>query len=160
MIKAEIIARRIDSVYEVSVDLGQYNPSLKWDTGAKFTVISARMLDDDVSDNVLIELKAYCEKHQKRKEKFISASGDPFYGYLSHAKDVVVGNTVLSDFYYYLVFENKRDIALLGFDFIESCSGSFNAHSDIIVTEFDEEGYGSVGTALESDELIALIDSL
>ena len=95
-----------------------------------------------------------------RKKKFISASGDPFYGYLSHAGNVVVGNTVLHDFCYYLVFENKRDIALLVFDFIENCTGSFDAHSDIITTEFDEDNYGKLDGALESDELISLIDSL
>lgn len=78
-------------------------------------------------------------------------SGDPFYWYLSHAENVIVGNTVLRNFYYYLVFENKRDIALLGFDFIDSCFGSFDVHNDIIVTGFDEEGYGTVGTVINDN---------
>ena len=160
MIEADITAKRIGSVYEVHVNLGKYTPSLKWDTGAKYTVISARMLDDDISDEALRQIKDYCEERLKHKERFISASGDPFYGYLSHANDVVVGNTVLHDFYYYLVFENKRDIALLGFDFIENCNGTFEPHSDILVTGFDEEGYVIWDRALESDELISLIDSL
>lgn len=160
MIEADITAKRIGSVYEVHVNLGKYTPSLKWDTGAKYTVISARMLDDDISDEALRQMKDYCEEHLKHKERFISASGDPFYGYLSHAKDVVVGNTVLHDFYYYLVFENKRDIALLGFDFIENCKGFFDAHSDIIVKGFDADGYKQYEGALETNELISLIDSL
>lgn len=160
MIKVDITARRIKSVYEVSVDLERYNPSFKWDTGAKYTVISARMLDDDISDKTLKMMKKYCEEHNKHKERFVSASGDPFYGYLTHVKDVVVGNTMLHDFYYYIVFENKRDIALLGFDFIENCKGSFDAHKDIVINEFDDTGYGKKDEALESDELIALIDSL
>ena len=160
MIEVNIVAKRVCSVYEILVNLGKYSPSLKWDTGAKYTVISARMLDDDISDKVLEQMKIYCEEHHKRKEQFVSASGDPFYGYLSHARNVVVGESVLSDFRYYLVLENKRDIALLGFDFIDNCDRSANRHGDIIITGFDDEGYGTNGEALESDELVSLIDSM
>ena len=160
MIEADITAKRIGSVYEVHVNLGKYIPSLKWDTGAKYTVISARMLDDDISDEALRQMKDYCEEHLKHKERFISASGDPFYGYLSHARNAVIDETELPNFYYYLVLENKRDIALLGEDFIENCKGTFEPHGDILVTGFDEEGYVIWDRALESDELISLIDSL
>ena len=140
--------------------MGVYSPSLKWDTGAKYTVISARMLDDTITDKALKQMKEYCEKNHKHKERFVSASGDPIDGYLSHAENVVVDETVLRDFHYYLIFENKRDIALLGFDFIDNCVRSADAHGDIIVSGFDEEGYGTVADALESDELISLIDLL
>ena len=105
-------------------------------------------------------MKSYCEENHKHKERFISASGDPIYGYLSHVKNVVMDETVLSDFHYPLVLENKRDIALLGFDFIDKCKREADAYGDIIITEFDDEGYSSADSALENDELFSLIDML
>ena len=160
MTEVNFTAERVSSVYEVLVNLGRYTPSLKWDTGAKYTVISARALDKNLSDAALERMKSYCEENQKHKERFISASGDPIYGYLSHVKNVVMDETVLSDFHYPLVLENKRDIALLGFDFIDKCKREADAYGDIIITEFDDEGYSSADSALENDELISLIDSL
>ena len=160
MTEIDITARRVGAVYEVLVNLGKYTPSLKWDTGAKYTVISARALDKNLSDDALEQMKLYCEKNHKRKEKFISASGDPIYGYLSRTRNAVLDSTVLNDFHYYLVLENKRDIALLGYDFIDNCNRSANAHGDIVVTGFDNEGYITSGDVLEADELISLIDSL
>ena len=71
-----------------------------------------------------------------------------------------MGNTELKDFHYYLVVENQRDIALLGFDFIDSCKGTFEPHSDIVITEFDECSYGIFDGAIESDEVIAFMDAL
>ena len=160
MTEIDITARRVNDVYEVLVNIGKYTTSLKWDTGAKYTVISARALDKSLSDEVLEQMKMYCEKHNKHKEKFLSASGDPIYGYLSRAQNAVLDTSVQKEFHYYLVLENKRDIALLGYDFIDNCDRSANAHGDIIVTGFDDEGYGISGDVLETDELIALIDSL
>ena len=160
MTEVDIIARRVGAVYEVLVNLGKFAPSLKWDTGAKYTVISARALDKNLSDEAITQMKVYCERNHKHKEQFVSASGDPIYGYLSHTRNAVLDATVLKDFHYYLVLENKRDIALLGYDFIDNCDRSANAHGDIIVTGFDSRGYGTTGDVLETDELIALIDSL
>ena len=118
------------------------------------------MLDDNISDEDLIQMVQYCEKHHKRKERFVSASGDLFDGYLAHAENVVIDKTEIGSFYYYLVFENKRDIALLGFDFIDNCERCASAHGDIVVTKFDEVSYGTVENALGADEFISLIDSL
>ena len=160
MIDVKISARRVGAVYEVVANLGKFTPSLKWDTGAKYTVISARTLEKTISDSAIELIKTHCEKKHKRKERFVSASGDPFYGYLSHSEKAVIDETELQDFYYYLVLENKRDVALLGDDFIGNCKGSFEPHGDIIVTGFDEKGYVNQDRALESDELISLIDSL
>lgn len=89
--------------------MGRFTLSLKLDTGAKYTVISAGMLDD---------------------------------------------------FYFYLVIENKRDIASLGFDFIDHCGGSINIHDSIIINEFDDSSYAIGNKAIECDALISLIDSL
>ena len=160
MIEIDIKARRVGAVYEVLVNLGKYSPSLKWDTGAKYTVISARAIDKDLSDEALERIKEYCEKNHKHKEKFISASGDSIYGYLTHTCNAVIDASVLNEFHYYLVLENKREIALLGYDFIDNCSRCADAHGDIVVTGFDPDEYIISKNAIENDELIALIDSL
>ena len=67
----------------------------------------------------------------------------------------------MQEFRYFLVVENQRDIALLGFDFIDNCKGTFEPHSDIEIKEFDETSYweGTAG-AMNNDEVIAFIDSL
>ena len=66
---------------------------------------------------------------------------------------------MLKSFRYYLVVENKRDIALLGYDFIDKCRRSAEPSSDIFVSEFDDKAYGEIDGALESNEVITLIDS-
>ena len=160
MIDVNIVAEKVESVYRLFVDLGNYGAMLKWDTGARYTVISARALAEDLTNDTLAQMKKFFERSCTPRETFVSASGDPLYGYLAHAENVMVGDTELTDFYYYLVLENKRDIALLGFDFIDNCKRTADSHGDIIVTEFDEASYGGLGKAFETDELAALIESL
>ena len=154
-----ILAEREDSAYRLSFDLGHFVPVLKFDTGAKYTVISAGMLSDALTEHDIERMKAYCEAHHKCKERFISASGDSFYGYAASYHDVKIGNAILPNFNFYMVFENKRDIALLGFDFIDKCVFSHLSESDILITGFNESNYEVVDEFLESDELIAFIDS-
>lgn len=160
--KVNITAHRIDSLYELNAVITGKAVTLKYDTGAKYTVISVGMLDDSVTEKGLEAFKAYCEKHcpEKYKGDFISATGDPFKGYLVSAHDVRIGNEVIRDFRYYLVVENKRDIALLGFDFIDRCKRSADAYGDILITEFDEVGYGKLDGVMENDDVMAFIDSL
>ena len=160
MIKTDFLAERENSTYRLSIDLGSSVPVLKWDTGAKYTVISAGMLDDNISQESIERLIAYCEENSRYKEKFISASGDPIKGYLVTVHDARIGSAILRNFRYYLVIENKRDIALLGYDFIDCCKRSADAHGDILISEFDDEGYGALDDAMENDDLISFIDSL
>ena len=160
MTDINIIGRRSSSAYEIEVDLGGYAFSLKFDTGAKYTVISVGMFEEDFSAGKLMKIKEYCEAHCSKKERFISASGHSFYGYLVNAHNVGMDDTELKVFHYYLVVENQRDIALLGCDFIDHCKGSFEPHSDIILSKFDENTYESFVDAMDSDELIAFMDSL
>ncbi len=157
-----ITAIRDQSDFEVDASIGRNVVMLKYDTGAKYTVISAGMFDDSLTEEDIKRFKEYCEKHcpDRYKEDFISATGDLFKGYLVTAHNIRLGETVLQDFRYYLVVENKRDIALLGFDFIDKCDRSADAYGDIRITRFDEEGYGSVDGALENDEVVAFIDTL
>ena len=160
MIDVNITGRRVKSVYEVPVDLGEYSVSLKWDTGAKYTVISIGALRKDLTPDNLVKFKAYCEEHHKRKEQFISATGDIFWGYKVTAINAVVDKTEFDEFSYYLVIENKRDIALLGFDFIDNCERCADANSDIVVRAFNDEKYLGEESGMDSSELISFIDSL
>ena len=161
MISVDITGKMVASVYQVAARLGYRSLPLKYDTGAKHSVISASMFDDMLTEESVARIKDYCEAHSKHKEKFISASGHTFDGYLVTARDVKIGKSYLREFCYYLVVENQRDIALLGFDFIDNCKGSFAPHHDIIITEFDEKTYGTFGTdSMSSDDVMAFIDSL
>ena len=160
MSNVDIVAHRVESLYRISFSMGRFTLSLKLDTGAKYTVISAGMLDDTLTEDKLEKIKSFCEKNSIRKEQFISAGGGTFFGYLVNAHNAKMDSVILNDFYFYLVIENKRDIALLGFDFIEHCGGTINIHDNIIINEFDDSSYAVANKAIECDALISLIYSL
>jgi hypothetical protein len=47
------------------IDLGKFVPTLKFDTGAKYTVISVGELSDGLSSEDLTRFKDYCESKKK-----------------------------------------------------------------------------------------------
>ena len=61
---------------------------------------------------------------------------------------------------YPLEVEIRRDIALLGFDFIDRCRFTHEPEGDIVLAEFDLNGYGVASGAMDCDEVIAFLDSL
>ena len=134
--------------------------NIKLDTGANSTVISARAIDRVLSEADLKSIEAWCIKEGAPKHKFISASGDDIVGYGMVAHNVKLGESLFRDFHFYLLLGNKRNIALLGVDFVSKCEGVFTPDGDIIITGFDENSYGAIAGALETEELIAFIDSL
>ena len=154
------MAERAGSTYRIPMTLSNSDFGIKLDTGAKYTVISATAIKDTLTEADLKRIKSLCEERCRNKEEFISASGHSFFGYPVLAHDVEMGDSILKDFRYYLVVENKRDIALLGFDFIDRCTFSHMAEGDIVMTGFDSDGYGEPDGALATEELIAFIDSL
>lgn len=161
MIKVDVAANNVASSYRVPMLLGESILGLKWDSGAKYTVISVKVLNSELSDKDLESVKQYCDGHSSHREQFVSASGHTFDGYLVKANDVTIGNTVFPEFHYYLVVENQRNVALLGYDFTDCCKSSHDPHSDIIVTEFDDEGYATADAgAMDCNEVILFIDSL
>ena len=160
MSKIHIVAERVGSTYRIPMSLSNSDFGIKLDTGAKYTVISATAIRDTLTEDDLERIKSHCEERCGRKEEFISASGHSFFGYPVLAHHVEMGDSMLRDFRYYLVVENKRDIALLGFDFIDQCTFSHKTKKDIVLTEFNEVGYGELEDALENDEVTAFIDSL
>ena len=160
MIDVSISADITNSAYRVPITIGDTAFGVKLDTGAKFTVISAKVFNSELTEVDLKCISGYCDAHCGRKEKFVSVSGHVFYGYLVNAHNVKVDEALLKDFYYYLVVENKRDIALLGFDFIKHCSGSFKMHDKIVFNKFDQLSYRDHKDTIENDEIIAFMDTL
>ena len=160
MSRVSILAERMESTYQVPLTLGVSDFTIKLDTGAKYTVISAKAIRDTLTQSDLARLKSYCEARGTHKKKFISASGHSFYGYAVIAHDVEMGGAVLPVFLYYLMVEIRRDIALLGFDFIDRCRFTHEPEGDIVLAEFDLNGYGVASGAMDCDEVIAFLDSL
>lgn len=103
MIKVDITANNVASSYRVPMILGESILGLKWDSGAKYTVISVKVLNSDLSDKDLEGVKQYCDGRSSHREQFVSASGHTFDGYLVKANDVTIGNTVFPEFHFYLM---------------------------------------------------------
>lgn len=161
MTDISITAERDQCTYVIDVDLNDHVFDIKWDTGAADTVISIGAIFDGMTPEKLLELKVLCESHSKpeNKKRFVSASGDEFWGYHVDAHDAVIGGQRFPRFHYYLVLENKRDIALLGFDFVDRCGYKHDPEGDVVITEFKDDGYGAPVGVMDNNELISFIDS-
>ncbi len=155
-----VVAKREKSSYRVSVDLDNRVFTIKFDPGATDTVISARVFSNSLTDQDLESLTKYCEEHSNHNKEFISATGDSFKGYLVTAHNVILGKSVMPDFRYYLIIKSKRDVALLGYDFIDNCRCSHDPGKNFYLTGFDVDSYGKNNGAMENDEVVAFIDSL
>ena len=157
----DIIAHQIKDKagHGVQLRLGNQALLLKFDTGAKNTVISVDAIYGKLSVETIDRLKTKLEKAAIIPKEFDSATGDTFWGYLVSARNVRIGQTVFSEFYYYLVLENKRTVALLGEDFIDNADYSHVKHEDIHITDFDSESYRqSFENAVEETDIISAIE--
>ena len=77
------------------------------------------------------------------------------------AKNVSVGEITFPVFRYYLIIDGRKEMSLIGDDFIDNCRYSHEPHGDISITAFDFEAYGDDHVrSLDSDELLSLIDEL
>ena len=152
---------KVDGNYTLPIDINGKIFSIKFDPGANQSVISVDFLTDDLSEE---QRKRFIElvksKHTPRGD-FVSASGRSFQGYLVHAKNVLVGGELFADFYYYLILENDRILALLGEDFLENCGYSHEPHGDIKITTFDFESYGKHREdSISNEDFISYIDEV
>ena len=161
MIDVNITATKLQSMYRIPIYMDSAFFPVKFDTGSRYTVVSVELIREGLSDSHKKKIRLYCENHNAVKEKFISASRDTFEGYLIRAVDVTVGDTTLNEFFYYLVIENKRSIALLGCDFIDGCRYEHEPYGNIIISKFDDEGYfkGIPGN-IENAELVSYIEEI
>ena len=121
MTEVSIIASKSRATFNVPFQIGENVFSMKFDTGAASTVISSEIFIDEMTEEKKSTIKNFLQERNVIGIEFTSASGDCFVGYLIHANGVVVDEAVFADFYYYLVLDNKRVIALLGDDFIDHC---------------------------------------
>ena len=158
MTEVSIVASKSRATFSVPFQIGENVFSMKFDTGAASTVISSEIFTDEMTIEKKTFIEKFFEEHNVITAEFTSASGDCFVGYLVHANDVIVDEMMFVDFYYYLVLDNKRVIALLGDDFIDHCEFHHNAHGDIIITGFGFAEYGDFDGAAENDELLYFLD--
>ncbi|MCR5097477.1 MAG: retropepsin-like domain-containing protein [Lachnospiraceae bacterium] len=161
MIKTDIVAEMVGSEYRIPVDMGGIAFSIKFDNGAGSTVVSIDAYAKNLSDDEKNRIKDYCESHSSGKSRFRSASGDFFFGYPVIANNVFLGNTCFKEFYYYIVIENKRNISLLGVDFLDNCEYVHKPHENIVISSFDEISYsGRSMNIIDNNDLVTFIDSL
>ena len=116
---------------------------------------------DGWSDEELNKLKSFCEGKGCKLREFTSASGHQLSGYPVVAKGVSIGETIFKEFHYYLIINGRREMSLLGDDFIDNCKYSHEPHDDIEITKFDFDNYcGMSGKSMNSDEVLSFIDNL
>lgn len=149
------------SGHVIRTKVGNSSFMMKFDTGAKDTVISSDVFHGAISDESRDKLIRALDAKKLNTKEFVSASGDGFKGYLVKAKEVSFDKCKLPVFYYYIVVKNKRVIALLGEDFIDNCKYSHEPSGDICITQFNDEAYDvSISGSLSEDDLVSLIEGL
>ena len=161
MIDVSVKAEKNGTVYNVPLRIGMDFFDAKFDTGSSTTVISASVFYDGWSDAEMSKLRSFCEGKGCELREFTSASGHKIAGYPVVANDVLIGKTIFKKFYYYLIINGRREMSLLGDDFIDNCSYTHEPHDDVEITQFDDDNYcGTSGNYMNSDEVINFIDSL
>ena len=157
------MGKRKDTCYDVRFEVGPFFVRTKYDTGSVVTVISAGSFIDKPTPEQKKRIKDFCENKSCDKALLKGASGHPFWGYLVKADTVRIGNSKFNDFYFYLVVENERDIALLGYDFIDKTKRVVEPCGNCMMSQFDEAAYSKVHQrkqAIDGAELFAFMDSL
>jgi len=142
---------------------------LKFDTGAVNTVISLNtLLANKGIDVESDEAKLLKENFRTSlrpdisKKIFYSASGNDMIGFLCHSKNVKLSGYEVKNFYYYMVYNIDKQIALLGDDFISCCHFNHESNSDIVITYFNSTLYESKckRTSLDTDEVFEIFDKI
>ena len=150
-----------DGNYTLPIDLNGKIFSIKFDPGANQTVISVDFFTDGLSEKQRIKVIDLIKSKLSPSGEFISSSGAPFKGYLVHAKDVMVGSEKFQDFFYYLILENDRIVALLGEDFLDNCGYHHLPHGNIEINTFDDEAYmRNRDNSLSNEDFLKFIDAV
>ena len=156
-----VIAERAGTVHNIPIQIGMYYFDAKFDTGSSVTVVSASVFYNGWNDRELKALKALCIQKGCALREFKSASGHKINGYPVYAKDVSIGETKFQLFKYYLIIDGRREMSLIGDDFIDNCRYSHEPHGDVHITAFDFDEYEAEHEAsLDNEELLNLIDEL
>ena len=118
--------------------------AIKFDTGAVNTVLSFSALVGNPKFLGISEDKFVEQLKNMRgitTKTFKAANGKTMIGYLCCAKDVIIGGCKFDKFFYYLICNIERNLALLGDDFISCCSFEHKVNSNIEITHFDTKHY-------------------
>ena len=90
MIDVNFAAKKTSLIsgHVIRTRIGNSSFLMKFDTGAKDTVISSDIFHGAISDDSRNKLVQTLESKQLNTKEFVSASGDDFKGYLVNAKEV------------------------------------------------------------------------
>ena len=142
-------------------DQENHTYTIKFDTGANKTAISAEIIFGTLTDQKLEAIKKLFEG-KVQPEICYSASGHEIMVYPVVSNNVIIGGCEFPYFYYYLVLDRlkeNRKIALLGDNFIDCCGLTKKPHEDIIINEFDVENYRISSMHLSMNEIMEMICS-
>lgn len=139
---------------------------IKLDTGSPVTIMTVRHLSLILKCSISRILRLLSSNNGIKRHSFKSYTGDDISAVLCRLCNVKIGDTVVSNFYFYLNLDTKaRGNALIGVDFIRCCSisacidGSINLNycsevytlpqqdvleiDEILFTSFEESSFDS-----------------
>ncbi len=164
MQSTKITAKRTGNFFIVMLNIGKQVLSIKFDTGACNTVISAEVLYGELSNAQKKAFKKYCEQKGIIPKPFEVTTGNTMKGYPVYFSNVEVNGVLFSRFFCYVVvdFESEpktkmKKFALLGDDFLDCCGYLHKPHKDIELFCFDDEGYLLKEKAMSSQEICELL---
>lgn len=161
MTNISVTAEKNGTVYNVPIRIGMDFFDAKFDTGSSTTVIAASVFYDGWSDEELKKLESFCESKGCVKREFTSASGHKIAGYPVVATDIWIGDTEFKEFHYYLITNGRKEMSLLGDDFIENCGYHHLPHGNIEINTFDDEAYmRNRDNSLSNEDFLKFIDAV
>lgn len=114
----------------------------KFDTGAEHTMLTPNILYNRVlSAEEMYNLKSNLEEqHSDVSLEIESASGHKTKCYLLRLYNTTIAGIELKEFYFFLAPQENSKF-LIGDDFISKTTFRHEINSDIILSEFDYDGY-------------------
>lgn len=135
--------------------------TFKFDTGAVNSVITVGSLfpATDLAERAVLYAKELTDKNVGISESFYSVSGDSTDGILCYVPNFRFSDdSLVFDFYFYLITSTAYRKALLGVDFISCCDFSCEVGKDIIIEKFHDSRYKSVLSFQEKEKAISVND--
>ena len=127
---------------------------VKIDTGSPVTILNYTQLALLLSSSK-IQLIKIVEQSNIKKRYFQSYTGDTISTTLCRLRNVKLGESLISNFYFYLNLDvSASGNALIGVDFIKCCSVSGHARDSINLNYCDDMYEPFQQQVLEIDELI------
>lgn len=161
MTDINLTAERCGTVHNIPIQFDMYYFDAKFDTGSSVTVISASVLYEEWDESNTKLLEELCAEKGCEPKEFKSASGHKIRGYPVIAQNVSVGENIFPFFKYYFIVGGRKEMSLIGDDFIDNCRYYHDPHGDINISAFDFDSYEIMPNGfLQSDELLTMIDNM